>query len=112
MRLNSIAKLKKQRKNKNSGVTFCRFESSCIGMAHPVNKKERKLIERKKWFRRLYHLSGPTYRPIDEPQKFLCYKKQGKPCSCFLCIWDSKPEIKREKYRGSFVTNLLEIIDY
>lgn len=59
------------------------------------NKLLRKIIENNKWMRRLKALDFIN-KDGSPKQGAYCWKKQGKPCSCYMC--DRNAEEKK-KYR-------------
>ncbi len=59
-----------------------------------MNKGRRNEIEKLKWEKRLKNLGIP----LEDKEKFTCYKSQGKPCSCNMC--SSEKYDRNIKHKG------------
>ncbi len=60
-----------------------------------TNKGRRQELKQLKFKKRLKNLGLKQKKPKD----FICYKDQGKPCSCWMCAGDKykRSEIKEEE---------------
>lgn len=61
-----------------------------MNRAERRHRYARRLAKIRRWVKNQLHLTGDTAEKVVN-----CYRRQGKPCSCWMCSQGSRPDTKK-----------------